>query len=80
MTDQIEHVFINARTVACRYGFSPVSKSGHRADHTLFLKRLAQRHLNFPTPYQLGGRKVFKLLELESFERSLPRASKSEAA
>lgn len=81
MTDEIEHVFLNARTVACRYGFSPVSKTGHRADHTLFLKRLALRHSNFPNSYQLGGRKVFKLSELEAFERDLrPRASRSEAA
>ncbi len=79
-TDSETHVFIPAKKVAVRYGFEPISKGGRHGNHTQFLARLSARHSDFPQFIWLGGRKVYRLNELETFERSLPRASRSEAA
>lgn len=75
-----ESAYITAKRAASRYGFNPRTKSGRNANHTMFLKRMVEHHPNFPAARWIAGRKVFKLDELEAFERSLPRATNSAAA
>jgi hypothetical protein len=77
MSHDSESVFIPAKKAAIRYGFEPLSKSGRHGNHTQFLARLAEHHADFPPVRWIGGRKVFKLAELETFERALPRARAS---
>lgn len=79
-TDSDLAAYITAKRAAARYGFCPRTKTGRNANHTMFLKRMAEHHPNFPSARWVAGRKVFALRELEEFERTLPIADNNKAA
>jgi hypothetical protein len=69
-----ETLFIRARDVALRWGMPPATKSGSSSNHTMFLQRVRAKHPRdqFPTALRLGGRTVFRMTDVEAFERNLP--------
>lgn len=67
-------LFIRARALALRWGMEAHTKNGGKSNHTQFLQRTKVKHLKtFPTAYRLGGRTVYKIEEIEAFERALPK-------
>lgn len=69
----MEQVFITGRDFAVRLGFPKKSANGIKTNHVAFLSRKAALHPEtFPKEKWLGGRKVYRLAEVEKFESSLP--------
>jgi hypothetical protein len=66
-----EPSLISARDAATYLGFRPRTKEGKPSNHSAFLKRLAERHPEFPKPKWLGGRKSYELADLERFKAGL---------
>lgn len=69
----MEQIFISARDFALRLGFPKKSENGIKTNHSAFLDRKAALHPDtFPHVKWLGGRKVYRLADVERFESSLP--------
>lgn len=68
----MEQIFISARDFALRLGFPRKSGNGIKTNHSAFLDRKAALHPNFPKARWLGGRKVYRLADVERFEALLP--------